>query len=183
VSQEPIVFDASVRDNLRYLRREATQQEIEQACRAAFADEFIEAMPEGYDTRLGEGGARMSGGQRQRLVLARAYLARPSILILDEPTSALDYDSERKVQRALEGLVKELDITLIVIAHRLSTVRNADHVIVLRDGRVIEAGAPAELNRTDSWFAAVMSADHSSMDNDEARGRRERTEDPADISV
>lgn len=183
VSQEPIVFDATVSDNLRYLRREATQAEIEQACRAAFADEFIEAMPEGYDTRLGEGGARMSGGQRQRLVLARAYLARPSILILDEPTSALDYDSERKVQRALEALVKEFDITLIVIAHRLSTVRNADHVIVLRDGRVIEAGAPAELNRTDSWFAAVMSADHASVDNADERERRGRAEDPADISV
>ena len=138
-------------------------------------------MPKGYDTRLGEGGARMSGGQRQRLVLARAYLARPSILILDEPTSALDYDSERKVQRALEALVTELGITLIVIAHRLSTVRNADHVIVLQDGRVIEAGAPADLNRSESWFAAVMSADRAT--DDEGDAQRERVNDPADIPV
>ena len=151
-SQEPVIFDASVADNVRYARPEASLEEVRSACRMAFADSFIEALDDRYDTRLGEGGVRLSGGQRQRLVLARTFLARASILILDEPTSALDHESEAKVREALETVTAQGLMTVIVIAHRLSTIRSADHVVVMRDGRVVEQGSPNALGKTHGWF-------------------------------
>lgn len=139
VAQENFLFDDTLRGNIAYARPEATEEEIRQAAQAAFALEFIERLPLGLDTRTGERGVQLSGGQRQRIAIARAFLKNAPILILDEATSALDAESESEVQRALEALVR--DRTTLVIAHRLSTVRNADEIVVLDRGRVVERGS------------------------------------------
>lgn len=143
VTQDTILFDASITDNIAYASPDATRAEIESVARAAHAHEFIVDLPNGYDTTIGERGQRLSGGQRQRLTIARALLKNPPILILDEATSALDAESELLVQDALEKLL--LNRTAFVIAHRLSTIRRADAIIVLQGGRVVESGRHAEL--------------------------------------
>ncbi|HKX22010.1 MAG TPA: ABC transporter transmembrane domain-containing protein [Rhizorhapis sp.] len=138
VPQEMVIFAASARDNLRYGRWDATDEEIWAAARAANAEDFLRALPQGLETFLGEGGARLSGGQRQRVAIARALLRNAPILLLDEATSALDAESERLVQEALDRLMR--DRTTIVIAHRLATVRAADRIIVMDAGRIVEEG-------------------------------------------
>jgi subfamily B ATP-binding cassette protein MsbA len=138
VTQEPFLFDDSVRANIAYARPEASQAEIEAAARAAAAHEFIAALPQGYDTGVGEAGARLSGGQRQRIAIARAFLKDAPILLLDEATSALDTESEAQVQAALRRLMAGR--TTLLIAHRLSTVRGADRIYVIDKGRVVESG-------------------------------------------
>jgi ATP-binding cassette, subfamily B, bacterial MsbA len=143
VTQETILFHDTVRANIAYGRTDAPQAEVEAAARAANAHGFIAELPEGYDTVLGEKGARLSGGQRQRIAIARALLRNPPILILDEATSALDTESERLVQEAIEELMA--DRTVLVIAHRLSTVRRADRIVVLERGEVVERGTHDEL--------------------------------------
>lgn len=145
VSQQPYLFEGTIRDNIRYGRADATNEEIEAAARAAHAEEFILAQPEGYDTPVGESGSTLSGGQRQRLSIARAIVRNAPILLLDEATSALDNQSEKKVQLALEEVMKGR--TTIVIAHRLSTVINADRIIVMDEGQVVESGTHATLLR------------------------------------
>ena len=143
VSQHPYLFEGTVRDNIRYGRPDATDAEIEQAAKLAYAEEFIRQMPLGYDTPIGENGVTLSGGQRQRLSIARAIVRNAPILVLDEATSALDNESEARVQEALQGAMK--DHTTIVIAHRLSTVVDADHIVVMEGGRVVEQGNHAAL--------------------------------------
>lgn len=143
VSQETFVFHASIRDNIRYGRLDATKVEIEDSSRRANAYEFISQMPKGFDTVVGDRGMRLSGGQRQRIAIARAILRNPQILILDEATSALDTASERLVQEALEDLSENR--TVVIVAHRLSTISKADQVIVLQDGTVAEIGTHEEL--------------------------------------
>jgi subfamily B ATP-binding cassette protein MsbA len=143
VLQEPILFSTTLRENIAYGRLTATQEELEAVARAANACEFIEHLPQGYDTLVGERGVKLSGGQRQRIAIARALLRNPRLLILDEATSSLDNESEHLVQQALERLMK--DRTTIVIAHRLSTVQNADKIVVIEKGRVIEEGKHEEL--------------------------------------
>lgn len=143
VEQDVFLFDGTIGENIAYARRRASQAEIAAAAQAAAADEFIDAMPAGYDTLIGERGVKLSGGQRQRLAIARAILSDPKILILDEATSNLDSQSERLIQRSLERLLK--DRTAFVIAHRLSTIKNADKIVVLEDGRVVEVGTHDEL--------------------------------------
>jgi ATP-binding cassette subfamily B protein len=143
VPQETVLFGASARENIRYGRPDATDAEIEAAARAAAADEFIRALPQGYDTFLGERGTRLSGGQRQRIAIARAILKNPPILLLDEATSSLDAESERLVQEALVPLMRGR--TTLVIAHRLATVLRADRIIVLERGRIVATGTHAEL--------------------------------------
>ncbi|HWP34796.1 MAG TPA: ABC transporter ATP-binding protein [Thermodesulfobacteriota bacterium] len=138
VLQDPYIFDGTVRENLRYGRLEATDAEIERAARLANAHEFIEALPQGYDTPVGPKGVRLSGGQQQRLAIARALLRDAPILVLDEATSSLDAESEAAIQVALERLTARR--TTLVIAHRLSTVRRADRILVLNGGRIVEAG-------------------------------------------
>ena len=138
VPQEPVIFSASVLENVRYGRPEASESEVIAACQAAHASEFVERLPDGYASELGERGVRLSGGQRQRLAIARAILANRPILLLDEATSALDSESERFVQQALERLMAGR--TVLTIAHRLSTVRHADRIVVLERGRVVAAG-------------------------------------------
>lgn len=143
VDQETILFNETIANNIRYGNTEATDAEVEAAARAAFAHEFIVAMPYGYATNIGDRGVRLSGGQRQRICIARAILKNAPILILDEATSALDTESEQMVQQALNNLMANR--TTFVIAHRLSTILNADKIAVLEGGRIVDVGTHDEL--------------------------------------
>jgi len=143
VTQETVLFDDSVATNIAYGRPAASRSEIEAAARAAHAHEFILQLPNGYDTMVGERGQKISGGQRQRLAIARALLRDSPILILDEATSSLDAEAESLVQEALTNLMRNR--TSFVIAHRLSTVRRADAIVVLEDGRIVERGRHDDL--------------------------------------
>ena len=151
VSQQPALFTGSVIDNIRFGRPDASLDEVRAAAESAFASEFIELLPQGYDSFLGEAGVRLSGGQRQRLAIARAILNDPEILLLDEATSALDAESERKVQIALEKLMKGR--TSLVIAHRLATVMNVDRIAVLENGRLIATGTHGSLLKDCELYA------------------------------
>ncbi|MXO60759.1 ATP-binding cassette domain-containing protein [Altererythrobacter salegens] len=153
VPQEGTLFAASARDNLRYGAWEASEEAIWDAARAANAEDFLKALPQGLDTFLGEGGARLSGGQRQRVAIARALLRDAPILLLDEATSALDAESERLVQQALERLMTNR--TTLVIAHRLATVRAADRIVVMDNGRIVEQGTHAQLQSAGGLYARL----------------------------
>ena len=154
VSQEVFLFHGTVRENIAYGRPDASEEEIREAARVAEADDFIEELPEGYDTVVGERGQKLSGGQRQRLSIARAILKDPPILVLDEATSAVDNETEAAIQRSLERV--SIGRTTIVIAHRLSTVRGAHRIHVLDEGRVVEAGTHDELvRREDGLYRAL----------------------------
>jgi len=153
VPQEPVLFTASVADNIRYGRPDATDAEVRAAAEAASALAFIEALPQGFATDLGARGARLSGGQRQRIAIARAVLRNPAVLLLDEATSALDAESELAVQQALDRLTGER--TTLVIAHRLATVQKADRIVVVDHGRVVDVGRHADLVRRDGLYARL----------------------------
>jgi len=153
VPQEPVIFSSSALENIRYGKPQASDAEVHAAARAAFADEFIERLPEGYDTFLGERGVRLSGGQRQRIAIARALLKNPPLMLLDEATSALDAQSERMVQAALDSAMQGR--TTLVIAHRLATVQRADRIVVLDKARLVEQGTHEQLVSQGGLYARL----------------------------
>ena len=157
VSQETYLFHASVRENLRFARPDATDEEIEDAARTARIHDLISSLPEGYDTVVGERGYRFSGGEKQRMAIARTVLRNPPVLILDEATSSLDTQTEAAVQAELERLAEGR--TTITIAHRLSTVRDADQIVVLDEGRIVERGTHDQLMEMARSYAALVARD------------------------
>jgi ATP-binding cassette, subfamily B, bacterial len=157
VSQETYLFHATVRENLRFAKPDATDEELEDAARAAQIHDLIASLPEGYDTVVGERGYRFSGGEKQRIAIARTVLRNPPVLVLDEATSALDNETERAVQEALDRLAEGR--TTLAIAHRLSTIRHADEIVVLDGGRIVERGTHAELLGRGGRYAALAARD------------------------
>ncbi len=170
VPQETVLFAASARDNLRYGKWDATDEEIWEAARAANAEKFLRALPEGLDSFMGEAGTRLSGGQRQRISIARALLRNTPILLLDEATSALDAESEKLVQDALDHLME--DRTTIVIAHRLATVRSADRIIVMEEGRIVEQGDHDSLIAGNGLYARLADLQFSSADTSRSKSNK-----------
>lgn len=162
VSQDTVLFDETVKNNIAYGRAEATEDEVVEAAKLAYAHEFIERLPDGYNTVIGENGVKLSGGERQRLAIARAILRDPPILILDEATSSLDSESERIVQLAFSNLMKNR--TTLVIAHRLSTVQSADRIVVLDQGRLVESGTHEELLQRAGLYKRLHAMQFQDMD-------------------
>ena len=150
VTQEPFLFDTTIRDNIRYGRFDASEQDIIAAAQAAHVDEFVDQLPDGYETQVGEFGTLLSGGQRQRITIARAIMKNPAILVFDEATSSLDAKTERTVQDAIDTLRGKRIV--FVVAHRLSTIRNADRIVVLEQGRVSQEGRHEDLIRESGLY-------------------------------
>jgi ATP-binding cassette, subfamily B, bacterial MsbA len=159
VTQEPLLFSGTVLENLRFARPAASLDEVVAAARVAQADGFIRALPQGYDTPVGERGVTLSGGQRQRLCIARAVLSRAPVLVLDEATSSLDPESEREVQAALAAVLPGR--TALVIAHRLDTIVGADRIHVVEAGQVVESGTHAALLARGERYAALWRLQHA----------------------
>lgn len=166
VSQQVTLFNDTLANNIAYGRFDVSRDDIIEAARLAYADEFIQKLPQGYDTRVGENGVLLSGGQRQRLAIARAILKDAPILILDEATSALDNESERYIQAALEHVMKNR--TTLVIAHRLSTIKRADKIIVMQHGRIVEQGTHEQLFAMDGYYAQLYQGQQFAMAQEEA---------------
>ena len=154
VFQDVLLFNASVADNIRIGKRNATDDEVRQAARLAQCDDFIRSMPQGYDTIIGENGETLSGGERQRISIARALLKDAPVILLDEATASVDAENETKIQAGISELVRNK--TVVIIAHRMRTVLNADHIVVLDGGTVREQGSPQELLKENGEFARIV---------------------------
>lgn len=150
VSQNPYVFNMSIKDNLKLVKKDITDKEIKSACKMACLDEYIESLPDKYDTIVGEGGITLSGGQKQRLAIARAFVQKTEIILFDEATSALDNETQSKIQQAIENLKKEY--TILIIAHRLSTIQNADKILVIENGKIIAEGNHKQLLKNCEYY-------------------------------
>jgi ATP-binding cassette subfamily B protein len=161
VTQDPHLFHESIGDNLRYAKPDATDAELDAACRGARIYDTVAALPDGYDTMVGERGYRLSGGEKQRLAIARLLLKNPAVMILDEATSHLDNENEAYVQAAFDEALRGR--TALVIAHRLSTIRDADRIVVLDGGRIVEQGTHDSLMAIDGLYAAQVRAGDSTL--------------------
>jgi ABC-type multidrug transport system fused ATPase/permease subunit len=161
VTQAPRLFDASIAYNIRLAKPEATQEELEAAARLAGAMEFIEQLPDRFETRIGENGVRLSGGQKQRIAIARALVKKPAVLVLDEATSALDAISQHEVQQSFDNLQAERGITKVVIAHRFMTTQAADLVVVMENGAILEMGSHAELQEHGTLYRKLRTLEFS----------------------
>jgi len=159
VFQDVTLFNASVMDNIRLGKKNATDEKVLQAARLAQCDDFVQKLPHGYDTLIGENGERLSGGERQRISIARAMLKDAPIILLDEATASLDAENESKIQRAISTLIENK--TVLVIAHRMRTVAGADKIIVIKDGAVVEAGPPALLKEQQGIFASMVNTQYA----------------------
>jgi len=146
ISQNPYIFNLSIKDNLRLVKDDLTEEEMKEACRLACIDEYIESLPEKYDTVVGEGGVILSGGQRQRLAIARAFVQKTEVILFDEATSALDNETQHNIQQAINNLKEEH--TILIIAHRLTTIINCDKINFIEDGKIIASGTHNELLKT-----------------------------------
>ena len=153
VSQDVILFDDTIKNNIAYADPEASKNDIIKACQFAAADEFIDKLPDGYETFIGENGVRLSGGQKQRISIARAILKKSPIILLDEATSSLDADSEQIVQNAINNLTKNK--TTLIIAHRLSTIISADKIFVMKSGSIIDSGNHDSLLKSSSEYRSL----------------------------
>lgn len=162
VTQKPVLFDLSIKENLRWAKPSATDEEIWEACRLAQVDKFIEGLPQGLETEIGEDGVRLSGGQVQRIAIARAVIRKPQLLVLDEATSALDNENENEIYRNIVATMKYS--LIVVIAHRLSTIANADRIYVMRNGEVLQKGSFGELSKIDGYFKRLLSYQISKTD-------------------
>ena len=178
VLDEPFLFSVSIRDNIAYGRPDASFEDVEAAAIAAGADDFIRALPEGYDTVVGERGFTLSGGQRQRISIARTLLVNPPILVLDDATSAIDVQIEQQIHEALRGLMT--DRTTLIIAHRLSTISLADRVAVVEGGRVIAEGTHAELLATEPRYAEILAQSERGASTTPTRPPADGAADAAD---
>jgi ATP-binding cassette, subfamily B (MDR/TAP), member 8 len=168
IEQQPVLFAYSIKENIRYGRQNATEEEILEASRQSQSHDFIESLPEKYQTNVGERGAQLSGGQRQRIAIARALIKKPVILILDEATSALDSNSEAEVQKALDTAI--MNRTTLVIAHRLSTIKNADVIVVIDNGRIKEQGNHSELMKKKGYYYELVKQQERKEEEDRSKG-------------
>ncbi len=150
ITQNPYIFNFSIKENLLLTSPDATDDEIKNACKIASLDEFIETLPDGYDTVVGEGGVTLSGGQRQRLAIARALLMKTKIILFDEATSALDNDTQANIQESIKHM--KGDFTIVIVAHRLSTIKGADRILVLDDGAIIQEGTHKQLMKSSTLY-------------------------------
>ena len=156
VSQQPLIFNASIFDNVAYSNPKASQKEVIAACKAANADKFISNLPKKYNEILFESGGNLSGGERQRIMLARAFLNSSDIIILDEATSSIDFESEKEINNALDSIAKNSKKTVIIIAHSIRTIRNVDYLIILDKGKLVDQGKPADLMYDDNWYKKML---------------------------
>ena len=153
VSQNPYIFNMSIKDNLKLVKNDLTDEEMVEACKLACLDEYISSLPNKYDTIVGEGGVNLSGGEKQRLAIARAFLQKTEIILFDEASSALDNETQAKIQQAIDNLQK--DYTILMIAHRLSTIKNADRILLLDDGKIKAEGTHKELLKNSKLYKSL----------------------------